>query len=126
MTAKIVKLKKQVPPAPAHLSARAKAQWETLAPGLMARGLLTPENTDLIAAYCGELAMLAEFGEILAREGLTVTGKDGVTRPHPCQRPRAMASQRVIQFGKRLGMFSGREAPGADKATAKHRAFGIR
>jgi len=126
MTAKIVKLKKQVPPAPAHLSVRARAQWEALAPGLMARGLLTPENADLIAAYCGELAMLAEFGEILAREGLTVTGKDGVTRPHPCQRPRAMASQRVIQFGKRLGMFDAREAPKGKAGKDPYARFGIR
>lgn len=125
MTAKLVKLKKQVQPAPAHLSARAKAHWEALAPGLATRGLLTPENTDLIAAYCGELAMVAEFDEILAREGLTVTGKDGVTRPHPCQRPRALASQRVIQFGKRLGLFDAREAPKGKAARDPYDDLGI-
>ncbi len=125
MTAKLVKLRKQVPSAPAHLSARAKAQWEGLAPGLMARGLLTPENTDLIAAYCSELAMVAEFDEILSREGLTVTGKDGATRPHPCQRPRAMASQRIIQFGKRLGLFDAREAPKGKAAKDPYAELGI-
>lgn len=125
MTVKLLKMKKQVPSAPAHLSARAKAQWETIAPGLATRGLLTPENTDLIAAYCGELAMVAEFDEILAREGLTVTGSGGITRPHPCQRPRALASQRVIQFGKRLGLFDAREAPKGKAAKDPYAELGI-
>lgn len=126
MTAKVLKLKRQVPPAPAHLPARVKAQWDALAPGLAARGLLTPENLPLVAAYCGDLAVIADADEVMSREGMTITGADGVTRPHPMARPRAMAAARAIQFGKRLHLFTARETPKGKKAKDPYAALGIR
>lgn len=128
MTAKVVTLKRQVPAAPAHLSARAKAQWDAIAPGLATRGLLTPENLPLVAAYCGDLAFIAEADEVMSREGSFVTSKIGegsVTRPHPLARPRAMAAARIIQFGKRLHLFAAREKPKGKKRKDPYAALGI-
>lgn len=111
MTPKVLKLRRQVPEPPAHLNARAKERWREIAPGLAARGALKPENIPLVAAYCGDLALIAEADEVMAREGHFVTGERGYSKPHPLSRPRAMAAARVIQFGKRLGLFAAREAP---------------
>ena len=54
-----------IPPPPRELPRDARRCWRRLAPGLVARGLLTALDVDQFAIYCDALAKLWEAGEAL-------------------------------------------------------------
>ena len=62
----------------------------------------------------------------MSREGMTITGADGVTKPHPMARPRALAAARVLQFGKRLNLFASRDEPKGKAGKDKYATYGVR
>lgn len=97
--------RKDCPRPPPHLTAAAAAQWRALAPLLAARGALHAGTIPLLTIYCTDAALVAAYDKTIAREGAVLKTKSGLSKPHPLARPRAQAASRMLQFGKRLGLF---------------------
>lgn len=89
----------------------ARQEWLRVAPGLSARGMLTPDNELLIVTYCNDVALIAKLDQELKRQKLTIPGPHGVPRPHPLLGARNKAHQGMIQLGKRLGILGNGSAP---------------
>jgi P27 family predicted phage terminase small subunit len=70
------------PEPPESLCPEAQAKWRRLAPDLWAKGVLTPWDTEILAAYC-DLAYQVERIREKLKSGLVVRGRrDGlVTSP---------------------------------------------
>lgn len=90
--------------APSWLSIYAREEWDRVAPALAARGGLTPDIEGLVATYCASIATVREAEIALACEGFTVTGPNGMTRPHPMLAPKNRAAGTVQTLAKRLGL----------------------
>lgn len=93
-------------PAPPWLSDAAREEWGRVAPVLAKRGRLAPELEGLVATYCAAVATVREAEAAMAREGFTITGPGGVTRPHPMIGPKNRAAAAILQLAKRLGLLS--------------------
>ena len=69
---------------PDWLLPEAKAEWDRLAPTLIAMGVITDHDITAFAGYCQSYARWKEAEEWMAEHGTTFTSeKDGVLRPVP-------------------------------------------
>jgi P27 family predicted phage terminase small subunit len=80
----------QTPKAPAHLRADTAAWWKSVVRDY----ILQPHKLRLLQAACEAWDRLQQAREILARDGLTVEGREGGIRPHP-----AVAIERDARIG---------------------------
>jgi len=69
------------PEAPSYLPELAREEWNRVAPGLWAIGLLSVVDTACLAAYCASYALWRRASEEL--DSLTVQTKSGDLRRHP-------------------------------------------
>lgn len=93
----------QAPQAPAHLSARAQAEWERVAPEVAALGILARSDLRALELLAETLATEAHLREVLDGEGLTTPTAAGGSKAHPALRALDAArtqSQRMLNaFG---------------------------
>ncbi len=91
-----------IPPAPADLSPESRADW----PGLAADVLATLGGAEVDFTMLGDMLRgrdrLAQVRDVLEREGLTVTGSKGQTRPHPLLVTESVLRREVADGYKRL------------------------
>ena len=114
---------------PAHLSQSAKQWWRTT----VDRYVLEEHHIRLLQLLCESWDRAQEAREQLAQDGLTVVGREGGLRPHPCvaiERDSRLAVARLVReldldteppVSERIGpaaLFSNRE----DAMPAKLRA----
>lgn len=88
--------------APSWLSSASREVWGRVAPVLAARGTLTDETRDALSTYCSNVGLVRECDEVIAREGMTLTGPGGMSRPHPLLSVKVRAAAIVLQLAKRL------------------------
>src|SRR5262245_26921352 len=69
-----------LPQPPAHLSPSATHWWRTI----VETYVLQEHHLRLLEAACDAWDRMVQAREQLAREGLTVPGREGGLRPHPC------------------------------------------
>jgi P27 family predicted phage terminase small subunit len=74
------KPKVRLPPAPAHLSDVAKAEWKKTGKRLVALGVMTETDTSALAAYCTAYARWVEAEQMLNERGVLwqTTNDDGI------------------------------------------------
>lgn len=107
------RLKRGVPPRPPELTGEAGAEWDRLAGGLAASGVLAEMDRGILAAYCLAVAdLLAARAAVLehgrwveqpiqSSKGMTL-GKKWVE--HPAVKLQADASRRIEKLGAALGL----------------------
>lgn len=59
----------KAPPAPAYLSAHAKAEWRRVLPLLVARGVITKADLAGVESYCVAAGAARQIGEAMALAG---------------------------------------------------------
>jgi P27 family predicted phage terminase small subunit len=119
----------QPPPPPAHLSPSAAQWWATT----VDRYVLEEHHIRLLQLLCEAWDRAQEARKQLAEDGLTVPGREGGIRPHPCiavERDSRLAVARLLreldldtspQVPERAGpagLFSNRGGRGARKSSS--------
>ncbi len=93
---------RSIPPAPADLSPESQGDW----PGLDADVTVTLGAAALDFSMLADVLRgrdrLAQVRDVLGREGLTVTGSKGQTRPHPLLITESVLRREVADGYKRL------------------------
>src|SRR5918997_6578414 len=93
----------EAPEPPAHLSARAAAEWRRLAPVAAELGSLTEADLRGFELLAETLATEAEARAAVEREGHAVPTAGGGRKPHPAVRvmetARAQAARLLAEFG---------------------------
>jgi P27 family predicted phage terminase small subunit len=93
----------EAPSPPVHLSSRARAEWDRLAPVAHALGTLTEADLRAFELLTETLASEAEARETVACGGLAVPTRDGGLKPHPgvkiMECARAQAHRLLSDFG---------------------------
>jgi len=92
-----------VPPAPGHLSVRAKLEWVPLATACVELGTLTSADLRGLELLAEVLATETELRELLKTEGMTIPGADGNSKSHPAckllESTRNQAARLLSDFG---------------------------
>ncbi|MCC8972160.1 P27 family phage terminase small subunit [Bradyrhizobium brasilense] len=73
-------MKAKTPKAPGHLAEPTRAWWRSV----VKEYALEQHHLRLLQAACEAWDRLQEARELLLRDGLTVEGREGGLRPHPC------------------------------------------
>ena len=93
----------EAPAPPAHLSARAAAEWRRLAPAAAALGTLAEADLRGFELLCDTLATEAETRAVVEREGHAVSTAGGGAKPRPevrvMETARAQAAKLLAEFG---------------------------
>ena len=93
----------EVPEPPAHLSARAVAEWRRLAPVAIALGTLTEADLRGFELLSETLATEAEARAVVAAEGCAVPTAGGGQKPRPevrvMETARVQAARLLAEFG---------------------------
>jgi P27 family predicted phage terminase small subunit len=87
---------RQPPEPPSHLSPSARQWWETT----VDRYVLEAHHLRLLQLCCEAWDRAQEAREQLTHEGLTVPGREGGCRPHPCvaiERDSRLAVARLVR-----------------------------
>lgn len=91
-----------VPKAPAGLSARARAEWQRLAPLAIEKRTMAESDLRAFQLLVDVLATVSEAQEAIGREGLTIRSGDTV-RAHPAikilEAARGQATRLLCEFG---------------------------
>jgi P27 family predicted phage terminase small subunit len=113
-----------VPAAPDHLTELARKEWHRLAPLVAEQRTLTQADLRGFELLCDTLASAAQAQEVIAREGMTITGDGGKIRAHPAvkilEAARAQATRLLIEYGL-TPRARGHVEPAAD--TTPHNPF---
>jgi P27 family predicted phage terminase small subunit len=95
----------EIPLCPEHLDARAREEWERIAPRLAALGLLSGLDRAALAAYCVAWSRwVAAEAEIAAADRLTVPTARGTLKPHPCLGVARLAMRDMRDFLVEFGL----------------------
>lgn len=125
------RLKRGVPPRPPELTGEAGAEWDRLAGGLAASGVLAEMDRGILAAYCLAVAdLLAARAAVLehgrwAEQPIQSSRGEAVGSKwaeHPAVKLLADASRRIERLGSALGLTPAarsRMGGGPDPAAAR-------
>ena len=100
---------------PAWLPPLAAAEWLRVAPGLVARGLLTDDTSGTVESYCVCAGFVRQHSETLARDGAIIETDDGPVA-HPANRLLLAAQREARLLAGELGITPHRYAAGVVKA----------
>lgn len=89
---------------PRELQPESKVVWDRLAPDLIAKGVLTPWDTEAFAVFCDAIATYAECKELLAEQGFTARGAAGGVIKNPHWQIMRDAVDIISRIGGRFGM----------------------
>jgi P27 family predicted phage terminase small subunit len=90
------------PECPDWLDPDAKAEWERIAPALVAAKLLTPVDCMTLATYCQMYSQWKKAEQAVRLEGLTFIDAKGSIKLHPCARH---AAQLMAELRRVAGEF---------------------
>ena len=102
------------PGAPAWLSLNAKREWKRVAPGLTARGLLTPDTSGTVESFCVAQGLVREHSETLTRCGSIIDTDDG-PMVHPANKLLIAAQREARLLAGELGITPHRFLAGQPK-----------
>jgi len=88
------------PKPPAHLTKLTRAWWVAIAEQFQ----LEPHHELLLTAAAESLDRYQQAREILAREGLVVSGREAGTRPHPCVQIERDSRASFVRIMGQLGL----------------------
>lgn len=88
---------------PPDLSQRALAEWERLAPDLIAKHVLTTWDRDAFGAYCEAVADRAAAAS-LVKTGLLVKGRNGEFVTNPAWRIYRDSTTAMLRFAQEFGL----------------------
>jgi P27 family predicted phage terminase small subunit len=77
-----------------------KVEWKKLLPQLD----LTKLDVNALATYCQAVAELEHATATLTKEGRYYTAKNGCLCQHPCVSTQQQAMEKILKFGKELGL----------------------
>ncbi|HEX2524822.1 MAG TPA: phage terminase small subunit P27 family [Geminicoccus sp.] len=97
------------PPAPAWLTAQAKAEWRRAAPEIHGRKLLTPDTLATLESYCIVAGLVRELEEVMGRDGRMIETEDG-PKPHPAFKMQSAAMREARLLATELGFMPHRRA----------------
>ncbi|MGI8310681.1 phage terminase small subunit P27 family [Saccharopolyspora hattusasensis] len=104
---------------PEWLSDEAKKIWERLAPGLIARNVLTPWDADAFTVLCESLARYKAATALVNGSALLVQGSTGLVR-NPALQVQSEAERAFLTYAARFGLTpSDRQALKTEVADAK-------
>ncbi len=105
---------KDVPEPPSWLTIGGKEQFERLAPGIQASGLLSAADIDALAAYAERLSQYIELRDAASKENPTLLSvvtlddgtmvADGLQRANPLHKLRDEAARDCDRLRRELGM----------------------
>lgn len=99
----VAKVSSEMPQAPAHLSQRAREEWDTIAPQLHEAGLLAKVDRSALAAYCQAYGRWVEAEVALKTHGTLVKSPSGfpMVSPYLTVANKAMEqmTKMLIEFG---------------------------
>jgi P27 family predicted phage terminase small subunit len=98
-----MKIDPRIPDMPDFLDDYAKAEWDFVAPGLCALGILAEIDKGLLTAYCQSWSIAKRSTEELGTE-LTQTTKAGEDKMNPLISISNKAWADVVKYGDLLGM----------------------
>lgn len=91
------------PPAPEHLTERARTEWDRLAPLIWEQQTLTASDLRGLELLCETLGTAQQAQETIATAGLTIAGDGGRIRAHPAikilEAARSQATRLLIEYG---------------------------
>lgn len=91
-----------LPPAPEHLSAAAKAEWDRIGQQLARLGLASGFDVAALACYCEQCAIWVQAKQVIAEQGLTYELK-GLHRKRPevqiAEAAARIMRQYLMEFG---------------------------
>ena len=90
--------------APAHMSDAAKKEWARLRGKLLAAGLLTDIDVNVLAMYCMAWARWVEAEDQLSRFGMVVKTKNGNLTQNPYLWVANTAMSQMLLYSRELGM----------------------
>jgi len=90
------------PEAPSYLPEYARQEWDRVAPGLWAIGLLSILDVTPLAAYCASYALWRRASEEL--DSLTVDTRMGDLKRHPLIKVIADAASDMVRFSSEFGL----------------------
>lgn len=88
---------------PAWLSEKAGAEWDRVAPDLVAMGTAKPVDATGLAAYCEAVALLETLSDLVAKSGPLLVGRDGLAHKNPAVAQRRDASVEVRMWAREFG-----------------------
>lgn len=120
-------LVKGVPRAPQWLSKPAKAEWRRAAAQLAERRVLTAGDLAALETFCSAKGRLVMAESLLAKDGMTVKGPNGMLTKHPAITIINEASSIIKTVGVQLGLtpLSRRRAATEDARDAGDRWEGL-
>ncbi|WP_205850447.1 phage terminase small subunit P27 family [Mycolicibacterium sp. CR10] len=95
---------------PVELSEGARAVWDQLSPDLIDRGVLTPWDAHLFAAFCDAAATYWHTRELIGTEFLVPGTRKGSMVRSPLWMVLSSAEQQMAQLGARFGLTPGDRA----------------
>lgn len=94
----------KAPPPPAHLSARGKAYWRTLAADLVRRHLLAECDLTALALLCQSWDDYLHSLEDIKEHGATGTTDKGYEYARPCVQMKQQALAAIMRISQRFGL----------------------
>jgi P27 family predicted phage terminase small subunit len=100
----------EIPPRPKCLDARAREEWDRVAPQLVELGLLSALDCAALAAYCSSYSLWVWAEEELAAaaagsvDRLVVRASRGGLKPHPLLALARQAQRQMRECAAELGM----------------------
>jgi P27 family predicted phage terminase small subunit len=95
---------KGVPKPPAHFSADAIAEWNTLAAEMVQRQILTASMVGVLETYIVALWTVRQCQAAIAQHGLMVNTAHGMLKPNPASGIMAKAMETVARLSAELGL----------------------
>ena len=93
-----------IPEAPAHLSARARLEWDRSALLLKDSGLLSNLDRNIFANYCQAWGRLQEAEEGIAKTGMLVKSPSGYVMQSPFLAIINRCMAQIASYGAELGL----------------------
>lgn len=92
------------PEPPDDLPTEAQHVWSSLAPGLIARRVLTADDVELFAAFCRSLALYHRYAAEVERGGAQTAGYAGNAVLSPAFRAMNASLDQAVRLAARFGL----------------------
>lgn len=91
------------PQMPGWLSARARDEWQRVAPDLAVMRTARAVDAMALAAYCEAVALMITLAEVVAQSGPLLIGRDGLAHKNPAVAQLQNASANVRMWAREFG-----------------------
>lgn len=89
---------------PAWLSANAAAEWDEVAPRILAARVLTVVDVTMLGMYCETVAVAKRLSELAANSSPLVHGREGTYVKNPLYSQRRDAVDQALRLAREFGL----------------------